>query len=217
MNELPISAQSNSKGAPLTVRVCTAQETKWFDTQMGQHHYLGAGRPVGDYLAGANSTKSHYYLSSLLPKHHRPRQWLGSIRDHWAGAEVRNHWRQDALMGEPLSRGFAAASARTTRAPPRPMLYPPLLTIASKQKTLPCGLARRFSSVVGWLGGPWLPTGNRETAGPARNPPPGTQSVERDAAAEVSWSVQVFASANGRLTLVEAALGNDLQRQPALA
>jgi hypothetical protein len=54
MNELPISAQSNSKGAPLTVRVCTAQETKWFDTQMGQHHYLGAGRPVGDYLAGDN-------------------------------------------------------------------------------------------------------------------------------------------------------------------
>jgi hypothetical protein len=49
MNELAVSAPSNSKSTPLTVRVCTAQETKWFDTQMGQHHYLGAGRPVGDY------------------------------------------------------------------------------------------------------------------------------------------------------------------------
>lgn len=26
------------------------EENQWFDDQMGQHHYLGAGRPVGDYL-----------------------------------------------------------------------------------------------------------------------------------------------------------------------
>jgi hypothetical protein len=31
---------------------------------------------------GATTTQSHYYLSSLPPKHHRPPQWLGSIRDH---------------------------------------------------------------------------------------------------------------------------------------
>ena len=36
--------------AALRVRVATGPETKWFDAQMGQHHYLGAGQPVGDYL-----------------------------------------------------------------------------------------------------------------------------------------------------------------------
>jgi hypothetical protein len=34
----------------LKVRVATEAETEWFDAQMGQHHYLGAGQPVGDYL-----------------------------------------------------------------------------------------------------------------------------------------------------------------------
>jgi hypothetical protein len=27
-----------------------SKEKQWFDDQLGQHHYLGAGRPVGDYL-----------------------------------------------------------------------------------------------------------------------------------------------------------------------
>jgi len=35
---------------PLSVEVATEAEYRWFDEQMGQHHYLGAGRPVGDYL-----------------------------------------------------------------------------------------------------------------------------------------------------------------------
>ena len=44
------SAQNKTGGSPLRVCVAGEQETKWFDAQMGQHHYLGAGRPVGDYL-----------------------------------------------------------------------------------------------------------------------------------------------------------------------
>jgi hypothetical protein len=37
--------------APATrVRVVTAPEHGWVDQQMAEHHYLGAGRPVGDYL-----------------------------------------------------------------------------------------------------------------------------------------------------------------------
>jgi hypothetical protein len=45
------NAKFESKGAPaLQVRVAEESENQWFDTQMGQHHYLGAGRPVGDYL-----------------------------------------------------------------------------------------------------------------------------------------------------------------------
>src|SRR5260370_26918469 len=34
----------------LEVWIATAQQTEWFDQQLGEHHYLGAGRPVGDYL-----------------------------------------------------------------------------------------------------------------------------------------------------------------------
>lgn len=34
----------------LQVRVAGKEENEWFDIQMGQQHYLGAGRPVGDYL-----------------------------------------------------------------------------------------------------------------------------------------------------------------------
>lgn len=50
------------------------------------------------------TTESHYYLSSALPEQYRPAQWLGLIRGHWAGVEVRNHWRRDVLFGEDGSR-----------------------------------------------------------------------------------------------------------------
>ena len=53
---------------------------------------------------GASSTESRYYLSSLLPQQYQPEQWLGLIRGHWGGVEIRNHWRRDVLMGEDRSR-----------------------------------------------------------------------------------------------------------------
>jgi hypothetical protein len=34
----------------VVVRVAGADEVGWFDAQLRDHHYLGAGRPVGDYL-----------------------------------------------------------------------------------------------------------------------------------------------------------------------
>ena len=34
----------------LTVRLCSEDQVAWFDAILGEHHYLGAGRPVGDYL-----------------------------------------------------------------------------------------------------------------------------------------------------------------------
>jgi hypothetical protein len=34
----------------LKVRVAGEQENEWFDAQLTEHHYLGAGRSVGDYL-----------------------------------------------------------------------------------------------------------------------------------------------------------------------
>ena len=53
---------------------------------------------------GQSSTESRYYLSSGAPGDYRDEQWLGWIRGHWGGVEVRNHWRRDALLGEDRSR-----------------------------------------------------------------------------------------------------------------
>ncbi len=50
------------------------------------------------------TTEARYYLSSALPNQYSPPQWLGLIRGHWGGVEIRNHWRRDALMGEDGSR-----------------------------------------------------------------------------------------------------------------
>lgn len=36
--------------APLVVRIPPEEEIQWFDQCLKDHHYLGAGRPVGDYL-----------------------------------------------------------------------------------------------------------------------------------------------------------------------
>jgi hypothetical protein len=53
---------------------------------------------------GVSSTESRYYLSSAEPGQYSPCQWLKLIRGHWAGVEIRNHWRRDVLMGEDRSR-----------------------------------------------------------------------------------------------------------------
>ena len=34
----------------IEVRLPSADQVPWFDSLLGEHHYLGAGRPVGDYL-----------------------------------------------------------------------------------------------------------------------------------------------------------------------
>jgi hypothetical protein len=44
------SARSQAGASALKVRVAGQPENQWFDAQMGQHHDLGAGRGVGDYL-----------------------------------------------------------------------------------------------------------------------------------------------------------------------
>ncbi|MSU65374.1 MAG: ISAs1 family transposase [Opitutus sp.] len=45
-----------------------------------------------------------YYLASAEPTAHTPAQWLALIQGHWAGVEIRNHWRRDAVWGEDRSR-----------------------------------------------------------------------------------------------------------------
>lgn len=53
---------------------------------------------------GHSTTEPHYYLSSAPPDQYRPPQWLRLIRGHWAGVEIRNHWRRDVIFGEDQSR-----------------------------------------------------------------------------------------------------------------
>jgi predicted transposase YbfD/YdcC len=53
---------------------------------------------------GNTTVESRYYLASAQPEQYRPDQWLGLIRGHWGGVEIRNHWRRDVLMGEDRSR-----------------------------------------------------------------------------------------------------------------
>ena len=45
-----------------------------------------------------------YYLSSAEPAAYTPTQWLALIQGRWAGVEIRDHWRRDAIWGEGRSR-----------------------------------------------------------------------------------------------------------------
>lgn len=50
MKDFNIPEITHICSSELEVRVASAQEIQWFDQQLGEHHYLGAGRSVGDYL-----------------------------------------------------------------------------------------------------------------------------------------------------------------------
>src|SRR5437016_9184902 len=50
MQDSVISERGEVCTSRLEVCVATAQQAERFDQQLGEHHYLGAGRPVGDYL-----------------------------------------------------------------------------------------------------------------------------------------------------------------------
>ena len=45
-----------------------------------------------------------YYLSSQAADRKTPAQWLQTVRNHWAGVEIRNHWRKDACLFEDKTR-----------------------------------------------------------------------------------------------------------------
>jgi len=53
---------------------------------------------------GKTTQESRFYLSSQEPKARPPEQWHHLIRGHWAGVEIRNHWRRDHLWREDASR-----------------------------------------------------------------------------------------------------------------
>ena len=45
-----------------------------------------------------------YYVSSKPADSMPPSRWLQTIRDHWGGCEIRNHWRKDACLFEDKTR-----------------------------------------------------------------------------------------------------------------
>ena len=53
---------------------------------------------------GETKPETRYYLSSAEPADYTPAQWHALVRGHWAGVEIRNHWRRDAIWGEDRSR-----------------------------------------------------------------------------------------------------------------
>lgn len=53
---------------------------------------------------GETKTDTRFYLSSAEPTDHTPARWQAIVRGHWAGVEICNHWRRDAVWGEDHSR-----------------------------------------------------------------------------------------------------------------
>lgn len=50
MNNQSNTLRFGSQAASATVRVPSEAERQWFDASLAEHHYLGTGQPVGDYL-----------------------------------------------------------------------------------------------------------------------------------------------------------------------
>ena len=50
MKDISDTMAGAADGSGVTVRVARAAEIEAFDAQLGEHHYLGAGQAVGDYL-----------------------------------------------------------------------------------------------------------------------------------------------------------------------
>jgi len=50
MKTQPRLVLSESSSSSIAVRLLREDEVQWFDGLLADHHYLGAGRPVGDYL-----------------------------------------------------------------------------------------------------------------------------------------------------------------------
>lgn len=61
-------------------------------------------RRRGHLKGHAAEWEDAYYLCSQTLDSKTPEQWLQTARDHWAGIEIRNHWRKDACLFEDKTR-----------------------------------------------------------------------------------------------------------------
>jgi hypothetical protein len=54
--------------------------------------------------SGKQSSLTRHFVSSRPPHQVSAEQWLKDIRGHWAGVEIRNHWKKDAILYEDKTR-----------------------------------------------------------------------------------------------------------------
>ena len=54
--------------------------------------------------SGKQTTLTRYFVSNRPHDQVAPAQWLADIRGHWAGVEIRNHWKKDAILLEDKTR-----------------------------------------------------------------------------------------------------------------
>ena len=80
LSELPLPACAADR-PEIDVQVVAAPDFAWFDQQMAEHHYLGAGRPVGDYLRQVVRVRGH--PAALLVW--GPACYALKDRDRWLG------------------------------------------------------------------------------------------------------------------------------------
>lgn len=73
--------ETTESGAAATVRVATVAEREWFDQQLTERHYLGAGRSVGDYLRQIVTVRGQ--VAALLVW--GPACYALKDRDRWIG------------------------------------------------------------------------------------------------------------------------------------
>ncbi len=74
----PVCAGSRPE---IDVQIVAAPEVAWFDQQMADHHYLGAGRPVGDYLRQVVSVRGRPVALLVWG----PACYALKDRDRWLG------------------------------------------------------------------------------------------------------------------------------------
>ena len=73
--------KSTDPDSGIRVRIAAPEEQPWFDQQMADHHYLGAGRAVGDYLRQV--VEVHGRRAALLAW--GPACYALKDRDRWIG------------------------------------------------------------------------------------------------------------------------------------
>ncbi len=73
--------ETTDHGGAVRVRVAAVAEIAWFDTQMAESHYLGAGRSVGDYLRQIVTVRGQ--VAALLVW--GPACYALKDRDRWIG------------------------------------------------------------------------------------------------------------------------------------
>jgi hypothetical protein len=62
----------------MEVWVARAKEAEWFDQQLGEHHYLGAGRPVGGIPVQLNQLQSLIARQIISPSNRAQRDLFSS-------------------------------------------------------------------------------------------------------------------------------------------